>query len=126
MVMTMMNPWRVFSFLWPPKSLAERKHTSSRWRNALEGQYHNRTTIVRHQYFPARAQDSSFYMWELPMFALVATLGGLLGAGFVACRKRMDLFRARHLAGAKRRFIEVSDAERQFGTKTLGRRAYTE
>ncbi|CAM9787116.1 unnamed protein product [Ectocarpus sp. 6 AP-2014] len=46
--------------------------------------------------------DSSFYMWELPMFALIATLGGLLGAGFVACSKRMALFRARNLAGAKR------------------------
>lgn len=55
------------------------------------------------------AQDSSFYMWELPMFALIATLGGLLGAGFVACSKRMALFRARHLAGAKRRFIEASE-----------------
>ncbi|CAM9288352.1 unnamed protein product, partial [Hapterophycus canaliculatus] len=51
--------------------------------------------------------DSSFYMWELPMFALIATLGGLLGAGFVACSKRMALMRARHLAGAKRRFIEI-------------------
>eukprot|EP00752_Nemacystus_decipiens_P007845 g7009.t1 len=51
--------------------------------------------------------DSSFYMWELPMFALIATLGGLLGAGFVACSKRMALFRARRLAGAKRRFVEI-------------------
>eukprot|EP00903_Cladosiphon_okamuranus_P010912 g10308.t1 len=51
--------------------------------------------------------DSSFYMWELPMFAVIATLGGLLGASFVACSKRMALFRARRLAGAKRRFIEI-------------------
>lgn len=42
------------------------------------------------------------------MFALIATLGGLLGAGFVACSKRMALIRARYLAGAKRRFIEAS------------------
>lgn len=54
------------------------------------------------------SQDSSFYMWELPMFALIATIGGLLGAGFVAFTKRFALFRARKLAGAKRRFIEAS------------------
>lgn len=42
------------------------------------------------------------------MFALIATLGGLLGGGFVACSKRMALMRARYLAGAKRRFIEAS------------------
>lgn len=51
------------------------------------------------------------------MFAVIATLGGLIGAGFVACSKRMALFRARRLAGAKRRFIEVrvrvSDVERR-------------
>lgn len=47
-------------------------------------------------------------MWELSMFAVIATLGGLLGAGFVAWCKRMALFRARHLAGARRRFIEAS------------------
>lgn len=47
------------------------------------------------------------------MFALIATLGGLLGAGFVACSKRMALFRARRLAGAKRRFIEASDRARR-------------
>lgn len=47
------------------------------------------------------------------MFAVIATLGGLLGAGFVACSKRMALFRARRLAGAKRRFIEASHVERR-------------
>ncbi len=47
-------------------------------------------------------------MWELPVFAVIATIGGLLGAGFVACTKRFALFRARKLAGAKRRFIEVN------------------
>ncbi|CAM9177656.1 unnamed protein product, partial [Laminaria digitata] len=52
--------------------------------------------------------ESSFYMWELPIFALIATLGGLLGAGFVGVSKRLALFRARHLAGARRRFAEAS------------------
>ncbi|CAM9437151.1 unnamed protein product [Pylaiella littoralis] len=52
--------------------------------------------------------DSSFFMWELSVFALIAALGGLIGAGFVAWSKRMALFRARNLAGAKRRFIEAS------------------
>lgn len=47
-------------------------------------------------------------MWELSVFALIAALGGLIGAGFVAWSKRMALFRARNLAGAKRRFIEAS------------------
>lgn len=47
-------------------------------------------------------------MWELPIFALIATLGGLLGAGFVGVSKRLALFRARHLAGARRRFAEAS------------------
>lgn len=42
------------------------------------------------------------------MFALIATLGGLLGAGFVGVSKRLALFRARYLAGARRRFAEVS------------------
>lgn len=68
--------------------------------------------VSRHEYPHARAQDSSFHMWELPIFAVIATLGGLLGAGFVACSKRMALFRARHLAGAKRRFVEVGSLRR--------------
>lgn len=46
-------------------------------------------------------------MWELPMFAVIATLGGLIGSGFVAWSKRLALFRARNLAGPKRRFIEA-------------------
>ena len=54
------------------------------------------------------SQESSFYMWELPVFALIATLGGLLGAGFVGVSKRLALFRAQHLAGARRRFAEAS------------------
>lgn len=52
-------------------------------------------------------QDSNFYMWELFVFAVIATLGGLIGALFVACNKRLDLFRARHLSGRWRRFAEV-------------------
>lgn len=43
------------------------------------------------------------------MFALIATLGGCVGALFVACNKRLDLFRARYLSGPRRRFIEASD-----------------
>lgn len=53
-------------------------------------------------------QDSNFYMWELTVFAIIATLGGLVGALFVACNKRLDLFRARHLSGPRRRFVEAS------------------
>lgn len=52
-------------------------------------------------------QDSNFYMWELFVFVAIATLGGLIGALFVTCNKRLDLFRARYLSGRRRRFFEV-------------------
>lgn len=57
------------------------------------------------------------------MFALIATIGGLLGAGFVACTKRFALFRARKLAGAKRRFIEASTSVARERTRASGMQA---
>lgn len=74
--------------------------------------HHGSLAAVEFTFLPGVvSQESSFYMWELPIFALIATLGGLLGAGFVGVSKRLALFRARHLAGARRRFAEASSFE---------------
>lgn len=80
---------------------AEQYHAMQR--NAM--QYRSLAAV---DIFSGITQESSFYMWELPMFAVIATLGGLLGAGFVGINKRFSLFRARHLAGARRRLAEAS------------------
>lgn len=61
-----------------------------------------------HSVSRAILQDSSFYMWELTVFSFIATLGGLLGAAFVAFNKRLSLFRAKYVSGARRRFVEAS------------------
>lgn len=55
--------------------------------------------------FGSFGQDSAYRLWELPLFIIIAVIGGLLGALFNESNIRLTAWRRDNLAGNKAKLL---------------------